>query len=286
MLRSNTPPSIDYLAVGHITRDTHPDGDQLGGTVTYAALTARMFGLKPAIITSWGEDFTLGPLSNIPIVNVGGTGTTTFQNVETSKGRKQSIIQVADQITEENIPSHWKSASIVHLGPVANEIDPGIIGSFSASLIGITPQGWMRQWDETGTVTRRKWKDADSILSEVGAAVISIEDIFGDEILIEELAEFCRVLAVTEGVNGVRLYWNGDVRRFVPPIVDVVDTTGAGDIFAASFFIRLYTTRDPWESARFATKLASFSISRAGMKAIPTAQEIQQCLVQVKSRIK
>ncbi len=95
------------------------------------------------------------------------------------------------------------------------------------------------------------------------------------------MAAACRVLAVTEGPAGARLYWHGDLRRFRAPMVKEVDATGAGDIFAASFFWRLYTTRDPWASARFATHVASFSVARAGLDGIPTPQEIQTCLVEV-----
>jgi hypothetical protein len=43
----------------------------------------------------------------------------------------------------------------------------------------------------------------------------------------------------------------------------------------------LYTTRDPWAAARFATHLASFSVMRAGLEGIPTQPEIQTCLVEV-----
>ena len=32
---------LDYLVVGHVARDLTPQGPQLGGTVAYAALTAR-----------------------------------------------------------------------------------------------------------------------------------------------------------------------------------------------------------------------------------------------------
>jgi sugar/nucleoside kinase (ribokinase family) len=63
--------------------------------------------------------------------------------------------------------------------------------------------------------------------------------------------------------------------------VKEVGPTGAGDIYAAAFFFRLYTTRDPWEAARFATSLASFSITRSGLAGIPTQEEIQACLVEV-----
>ncbi|HAX70479.1 MAG TPA: hypothetical protein DCY14_12775, partial [Anaerolineae bacterium] len=61
------------------------------------------------------------------------------------------------------------------------------------------------------------------------------------------------------------------------------DATGAGDIFAAAFFARCVRTRDPWEAARFATQLASYSVTRVGLQGIPTPKEIEQCLMEVLS---
>jgi sugar/nucleoside kinase (ribokinase family) len=63
--------------------------------------------------------------------------------------------------------------------------------------------------------------------------------------------------------------------------VEEVDATGAGDIFAAAFFIRLFNTRDPWEAARFATALAAYSVTRVGLNGIPTKNEIESCLMEV-----
>ena len=60
-----------------------------------------------------------------------------------------------------------------------------------------------------------------------------------------------------------------------------MDATGAGDIFAAAFFVRLSATRDPWAAARFATQLAARSVTRRGLDAIPTQAEIQECLMEV-----
>ena len=84
------------------------------------------------------------------------------------------------------------------------------------------------------------------------------------------------ILVVTEGAAGAVLYWNGDRRRFRAPTVDEVDATGAGDIFATAFFVRLLNTRDPWEATRFAVLLASHSVERAGLDGIPTRLEIEQ----------
>ncbi len=119
------------------------------------------------------------------------------------------------------------------------------------------------------------------MLQQAGAAVFSIEDVECDESRIEEFAASCPVLAVTEAAQGVRLYWHGDVRRFRPPVVTEVDATGAGDIFAAAFFARLYTTRDPWEAARFANQIAAISVTRPGLQGVPTPEEVEASMVEV-----
>lgn len=273
--------TIDYLLVGHVTKDILPSGSRLGGTVTYSALMARALGLRVGIVTAISEEVSLSSFSGIPIINYPTNLTTTFENIETDTGRRQIIHEVAPTLTFNQIPENWLSASIVHLAPVAQEVEPTLVRNFPTSLIGVTPQGWLRSWTSSGQVVYTEWPEASFVLDRSGAAVISIDDIQADEERIEELATYCPVLAVTEGKTGTRLYWNGDVRRFRPPEVEEVDSTGAGDIFASAFFIRLFTTRDPWEAARFATIIAAHSVSRHGLGAIPTTDEIDQFLVEV-----
>jgi sugar/nucleoside kinase (ribokinase family) len=220
-------------------------------------------------------------METVRLVNYPTERSTTFENIYTPAGRVQKIYAVAQRLAYYQIPEPWRKAEIIHLAPVAQEVDPTIVRHFSSSLIGVSPQGWMRNWDGDGLVHGSEWPEARFVLERSGAAVISIEDVAGDESRIEEMAASCRVLAVTEGADGVRLFWNGDVRRFRAPAVSVVDPTGAGDIFASAFFIRLYTTRDPWEAARFATQIASISVTRPGLDGIPTRDEIRDCMVEV-----
>jgi len=281
MLQTIKRDSIDYLAIGHITRDITDNGDRIGGSVVYAALTARALGLNAGIVTSWSEDVDRDEIGTIQIANLKSERSTTFQNSETESGRKQKIFHVASNLSYKQIPVEWRSASIVHLAPVAKEVDLSTVSYFSNALLGVTPQGWFRRWDEDGNVSNGSWQDILPLLENTGAVVISMEDVAGDELAIEEMAAICRVLAVTEGGKGVRLYWNGDVRRFRPPPVKVVDTTGAGDIFAAAFFVRLYSTRDPWEAARFATQISAASVTRIGLESIPTKKEIEENLIEI-----
>jgi sugar/nucleoside kinase (ribokinase family) len=272
---------VDYLLIGHITLDITPHGTRIGGTAAFAGLTAHALGLRVGIVTSWGAEEKLGALNQIPIVSYPTEQSTTFENIKIPDGRLQIISHVAPNLDANLVPDPWHNARIVHIAPVAQEVEPNILRYFPSAMIGITPQGWLRSWNSDGEVYQTEWPEAIFVLNQSGAAVISIEDIARDEARIEEMAASCHVLAVTEAYKGSRVYWNGDVRRFSPPQFREVDSTGAGDIYAAAFFFRLYDTRDPWEAGRFATQLSAYSISREGLDSIPNQEEIQECMLEV-----
>jgi sugar/nucleoside kinase (ribokinase family) len=271
----------DYLVIGHIAQDITPAGLQLGGTAAYAALTAKALGLRVGVVTACTPDLELPELDGVTVSAIDAEYNTTFENINTPNGRIQYIHHVAPMLDITHVPETWRRAPIVHLGPIAQEIDPKLARSFPDSLVGLTPQGWLRSWDKTGLVRPAEWPEASYVLEKSSAVVVSIEDVQGDEYRIEEMLSSIRILVVTEAAAEARLYWNGDLRRFRPPKMVEIDPTGSGDIFAAAFFYRLSTTRDPWEAARFATNLAAFSVSRPGLQGIPTAEEIQNCLVEV-----
>jgi hypothetical protein len=274
---------VDYLVIGHITEDLTPAGPRLGGTAAFSALTARALGLRVGVVTSASEATSLAALSGIHLVRVPASHTTTFENTYTPHGRVQTVHHLASPIAFESVPEVWRTAPIVHLGPVVHEVDPACASAFSASLLGVTPQGWMRTWDKEGLVAPQPWESAETLGPQAGAVVISREDVGANEEVIESLAHHTRLLAVTEGPAGSVLYWNGDRRRFLAPQIAEMDGTGAGDVYAAALFVRLYSTRDPWEAARFATRLASCSVGRNGLEGIPTRQEIEESTMEVLS---
>jgi len=272
---------VDYLVIGHVAHDLTPEGPRLGGTVAYSALTARALGLRVGILTASGPETSLDPLNEIRLISHESPQSTTFENIYTEHGRIQYLRAQASRIDLHQVPQLWRQAPIIHLGPIANEVDSVLPSDFSPSLFGITPQGWMRQWDSEGRVSPALWPDAESALKQAGAVVLSREDVGGDDELIESMAGHTRVLAVTESAAGCVLYWHGDRRRFRAPDVKEVDATGAGDVFAAAFFVRLLHTRDPWEAARFATLIASHSVTRPGLEGIPTKREVEESLLEV-----
>lgn len=258
---------IDYLVIGHVTHDIVPEGFAIGGTVAYSGATAQILGCRTAVLTSATaeHDWSMA-LPGLAVENVSAEATTTFENIYTPQGRHQRILAVADRLTAETVPLAWRNTPIVHLGPVANEIDPDVIDLFENSLLGLTPQGWLRRWTEDGQVYADHWDAAEQVLPRAAAVVLSEEDLLNAAML-EHYCQLSRLLVLTSGKDGCTVYWRGQVRDIPAPKVTSVEETGAGDIFATAFFVRLrQNPDDPWEAAAFANQIASASITQVGLE--------------------
>lgn len=276
-----TDPPIDYLVIGHVSIDLTPKGSIPGGTVAYAGRTAQALGLRVRVITAAEKGFDLSQLKNIEIHQMSSTQSTTFENRYTSEGRVQILHGRASDISTKDVPHGWQSANIVHLGPIADEVDTTMIESFPGALMCITPQGWLRRWDEKGRVHLMGWDQISDLLPTANAVVISMEDLANDPHAAQDMADRCEILAVTDAARGAQLFWNGQYRDVPAPAVEEIDPTGSGDIFAAAFFVRLYQTNDPFEAARFANYLAAASVTRRGLASAPTREDIQDAYRQV-----
>ncbi len=263
-----TLPPIDYLAVGHICLDVVPGGYVTGGAAAYTTAVAQALGCRAGIVTSAAPGSEFSDLSpRIPIQRIDAPATTIFENVYDGGRRRQIIHGLAGELAAKHVPALWSRAPMVHLGPIADEIDPAMITLFSNSIVCIGPQGWMRRWDEGGRVYQVEWAAAAEVLPLAAVTVLSTEDL-ADPSLAVEYAGLARLLVVTDGPNGCMVYYDDEARGFVAPAVDVADPTGAGDVFAAAYLVRLFQTDgDVWEAAEFANRVAARSVTRHGLAA-------------------
>ncbi len=280
------PSNIDYLLIGHVCQDVVPaevespftPGYTFGGTATYCARTAKALGLRVAVVTSASADFALqAALPGIEIARLPSAETTTFENRYVDGHRIQTIHAVATSLNVNSIPTEWRQASIVHLAPLAREVDMHLISAFPGAFIGVTPQGWLRQWDESGRVRPRPWVEAHAVLPRLDAIVLSEEDVNNDWALLRDWANYAPLMVVTQGVRGATLFIGGEPHHVPTQEMREVDPTGAGDIFAAVFFAHLQRTGDPHEAARMATCLAARSVMRRGLEGVPTPAEVAIC---------
>jgi sugar/nucleoside kinase (ribokinase family) len=265
---------IDFLAIGHACYDLIEGTSRVGGSVVFSSRTAHVLGCKTAVLTSTASDYDMGAaLPGIAVHRVPADKTTTFENTITRNGRQQTIHAVAKRLTAADVPVEWKRASIVHLAPIANEVDPNLIHTFSNSLVGLTPQGWLRRRDEAGRVSAREWPRAATVLPLAAAVILSEDDLL-DERMLQQFIHWSRLLILTQASAGCTVFFGDDVRQIPGPSVKEVESTGAGDVFAAAFLIRLHQTAgNPWEAARYANELGAQSVTRAGVSAKLTQVE-------------
>jgi len=274
---------LDYLVIGHVSQDIRPEGYALGGTATYAAVTAQRLGLRAGIVTAAAPDLAAALSTSLPDIAIHcrpSPASTRFENIYVADGRHQFLRSRAKPLGADDIPADWCSARIVHLGPIAQEIAADVIRLFPGALVGLTPQGWLRSWNGDGRVGFTAWDAAEEILSQVDVLVFSPEDVHSDEALIRRYTQAAPLAVLTLERRGAIVYQRDAGRAFAARPVQVVDPTGAGDVFAAAFLVRYAETRDAAEAARFANVTASFSIEGVGISTIPTRAQVEAWLAE------
>src|ERR1700730_8920060 len=171
--------TIEYLLLGHVTVDRLDEKRVvLGGTATYASLTARNMGARAGVHTSSAyEPGLIDTLGGVLVARIPAEYTTCFVNAYANGKRHQTIESVAEKLTYEQILPEWRNPPVVHLGPLNQELDSTLVARFPRSLVGVTPQGWMRSWSEDGLVHQVDWADADRVLTRADAVIISEDDV-------------------------------------------------------------------------------------------------------------
>ena len=275
----------DILLIGHVTcdlatADPH-SACRLGGTVSFAAVTALQLGRRPTIVTRAAPTTDLSELpSGVDLHVLPSPQTTTFANVYTPQGRIQYTYAQAEPITPNDILPVWRNPRAVLLGPLVDEIDPAVAAIFAPTTrVAAVPQGWMRRWDPDGRIHAKPWESAPAILPHLDLLILSLEDIDYDLTRLDPYFAHVALIVVTEYRDGSTVYQRQDdgqiVETKIPPRPAAEqDPTGAGDIFATAFLIRHQETGNPFEAARFANVTASFGVEHVGVKGIPTREQV------------
>ena len=103
-----TDSGIDYLIIGHVTQDRVDGKLVLGGTATYAGLTARNLGARVGIHTSASyEPGLVDTLYGTQVARIPAEYTTCFVNEYVDGRRRQSIESVAERLTYDQLLEAW-----------------------------------------------------------------------------------------------------------------------------------------------------------------------------------
>jgi sugar/nucleoside kinase (ribokinase family) len=281
----------DYLAIGHVTIDHGGvSGPTLGGTALYSALLAARFGLRAAVLTRGRFDHienerlreTLaGYAAEIEIIVQESDVPTTFTNRTVAGRRQQTIHSWAGEIDLNGLPPLWRSSRIIHLAPVAQEIDVRAAGRLSPDYFGVTPQGLMRNWrtDPTGRVKIVPLRLPFEFLGRINGMVLNSEEqsLARDEV---EVVGSRALVAITRGPTGAQLIDRGQHMRVPAFQAPVRDDTGAGDVFAAALFILRNEGQGTIPAATAASAASALLIQRSGPDGVPNRDEVDAFLAE------
>lgn len=272
---STSPPN--YLVIGHICADLQPDGStRLGGSALFAASTAHRLGCRAAILTACADDLDLSSLpAGIEIVRQPAPSSTIFENRYTPQGRVQYLHGQAPPINLAAMPTVWQRTPIIHLAPIIQEVPHDALAR-NNSLVGVTPQGWLRVVHPDRVVTSIPESLLDLPLRPSHLVVLSEEDVQGDEDLVRRLAQRIDRVVLTRAERGATV-WEHRVPTDVPAFpANTVDPTGAGDVFTAALLISLQQGQSLLAAARWACATAAFAVEGPGITTLPTVDQVRQ----------
>ncbi|MGH2551923.1 MAG: PfkB family carbohydrate kinase, partial [Thermomicrobiales bacterium] len=279
----------DYVVIGHICADLLPDGTAvLGGTALYSALTAASLGWRVGILTRgrYGQNVdginvpSLDPYADkFSMIVQEAERPTVFVNEYQAGRRVQTVPHWGGQIDLRGLPPHWRNAKVIHLGPIAQEIDMKETGGLTPEFLGVTPQGWMREWPRSGgRVKLNHLRIAPKLLSRIDGVIVSEEEISLSRDTVDQVGSR-RLAVITRGEWGSRVVYAGAHAELPGYKIAAKDLTGAGDVFATAFFIKA-TERSvsAVNAARFANAVAALSLREIGPNGIPTLDEVDAFL--------
>jgi sugar/nucleoside kinase (ribokinase family) len=291
---------FDYLAVGHVTVDVVADGaTRVGGTAFYSALQAARLGRRAAIVTRGRADeiaAALGPYrSEVALYVEPAPHTTTLATSGLGDSRSQRMLAWAGPISDGLLAGlaaaaqDGSASTILHLAPVAGELDGAWLAADPPypGFVGLTPQGLLRRWRErAGEVTLAGPGEEPVVARRCEAIVLSDVERSSCTTMIDAATRSGTRVAVTAGTRPTRLIHDGEEVELPPSeITQPVDDLGAGDVFAAAFFVSLSRGEAPLRAAELASAAAAVRVRGVGAQALGDAGAIEARLHEVRAAL-
>jgi sugar/nucleoside kinase (ribokinase family) len=214
--------------------------------------------------------------------------TTTLQSAGGGDRRTQRMLAWAGTI-DENITI---DTSILHLAPVARETRRRWLGR--ADFVGLTPQGLVRAWAQGGgkislvplspaqlpercdavVISETERRSCAWLTAPAGGATSRRARPAGSVRPTETTGTLVAVTAAA-APTAIHLPDGAIAHVEVPAIENFRDDVGAGDVFAAAFFVALREGRSAPAAAAFANAAAAVRIAGDGAESIGDRSAIE-----------
>jgi fructokinase len=296
------------ISLGEILWDVFPDAEYLGGAPFNFAAHARRLGHDVCFVSAVGDDHrgrsALAKMEQLDLatrfvqrlttaatgivsVRLDPAGQPTF-TIHRPAAYDLVSLSPGDLAELSSPPADWIYFGTLH------QTSPGA-RDLLAALIGANPRARrfydinLRLDSYTPALVRDLMKLA-SVVKLNDAEVRTVEDLFGGGARSpRSTEEFCRTNAeahgweavcVTRGAQGCALLIDGEYVEADGYAVEVADTVGSGDAFAAAFVHGLSSGWTPAEIGDFANRVGALVASRHG--GIPS-WTVDECRALVRS---
>ena len=281
----------DLATVGHIVLDHighEGQGSRLGGPCTYAGLAAVAINAQAVAVSKVGSDFGRGRLSwlrahgiSTSYIRITNSNTTRFRINYQNGNRTMRVTSVCDPIKKEDLMK-FPISSAIHIGPVLHELSTALASRLtqSNSIVGLDPQGYLRQLDSRGNVHVRKWR-AHSLLKRIDVLKISESElpaVIGSAWSRRKLNTLGPgIVLLTKGPRGM-IMWSKEYGLFNLPAhtTHVRHPTGAGDVLLGAFLVTWNRTGDLLWSAAVGSAIASFAVAKTRFADYGTSKQIER----------
>ncbi len=277
---------MSLLIVGTVAFDEliTPFGESgkiIGGSATYASLSAANFCDDISIVSIIGEDF---PEAKLDLMRARGIDTSGIERVEGGKtffwkGKYHNDMNTRDSLETElnvladfepEVPEKARDAEYLMLGNLTPAVQMSVLKQMNKRpklVIMDTMNFWM-------DVAMPELKE---VLKEVDLLTINDEEarqLSGEHSLVKAAKKIFtmgpKYLIIKKGEHGALLF-HGDQTFFAPalPLEDVFDPTGAGDTFAGGFIGHVTSNNEiSFESMKrgiiYGSAMASFCVEKFG----------------------
>lgn len=261
----------------------------IGGPPSYAGLLCARFGFDVTPLTKVGPDF---PDEQIVWLSRNGLAlramdrssskkTTRFKLVNKGEERALYLVERCEDLSADQVPDKQFNASLI--SPLAHEVSPSLFEEVRrrSDFCFLDPQGFVRMFDQSGRVYVDSWND-DRVLGNVDALKMDLEEaqaLTGSSdgrVALAKLSKKVRKAVVTRGSEPALVLEGSKISQVDVPKVKVVDSTGAGDIFAGALISCFLRSRDFLWSCCFGIAASSLSLNSIALGKIELPQSVDQ----------
>ena len=275
-MASMTRPAGPVLIVGAVTWDVFGGERRPGGAVSFAARAAAALGVRARILTISGADADLAAFEGHEVHVIPSQSTLTFEHEVHGEQRRLRVLARPERaLAATDIPRGWLDSRAVVLGPLlADDVDVASFVAVGFERVGLIGQGLQRVLDGNGVVTEEQSASRVLVaaLSPRCSLFLSEEECgpWGRGEL-DAVVGACERVVVTRGAAGARVLRAGHEPVGVAATpAPVVDTTGAGDVFATAFFLGVSVLGlGEVEAGALASRLAASKVGLVGAVELP-----------------